>query len=202
MKKLIAIFLLGFMLCSMLTSCGLADIFLGDNDDNSLTDGNGGDKGNKPEDKLDPPTYTVGTDIGDLMQNVELTKINSEGTVSIEEYRGKIVVFNLWATWCPPCIRELPHFDQFANDYGNDVVIIAAHVADNNGNASSYVASNFPESKIIFAYDTSNNIGYTAAGGNGYVPYTVILDRNGVIVYSDSGALSYIELEQIIEPYK
>ena len=136
------------------------------------------------------------------MKVVSLEKINGEGTVSIEDYKGKIIIFNLWATWCPPCVSELPEFSEFADDYAEDVVIIAAHVPSNNGNAASYVSNNFPYSKIIFAYDTPYSEAYTAAGGDGYVPYTVILDRNGVIVYSDSGPLSYAELKQMVNGLK
>ena len=75
-------------------------------------------------------------------------------------------------------------------------------MSNNNQNAYSEVSTNYKNSKIVFAYDTITNDAYIAAGGNGYVPYTVILDRSGVIVYSDSGALSYQRLEQLVAPLK
>ena len=194
MKKLISIFILIFIIGSMLMGCSI--VTPENEGDPDGTPGGGG-----PDD--DPePIYTVGTRVGNLMEAVELNKIDGSGSVSIEDYKGKIIIFNLWATWCGPCINELPHFSEFAEEYASDVVIIAAHVSSNNGNAYSYVNTNFKSSRIVFAYDTLTDEAYRAAGGNGYIPYTVILDRSGVITYSDSGPLSYQQLEQLVAPLK
>lgn len=205
MKKLIAIFILVFIIGSMLSGCYITDFDKGNNNPAGSNPGeiNDPDQNITPDKPTDPdPIYTVGTTIGSLMKTVELNKIDGSGTVSVEDYRGKIIIFNLWATWCPPCVSELPHFSDFASDYASDVVIIAAHVSDRNQNAYSYVLENFQGSKIVFAYDTIYDAAYLAAGGNGFVPYTVILDRNGVIVYSDSGPLTYQQLKQYWEQYK
>ena len=194
MKKLISIFILIFIIGSMLMGCS---IVTPENEGDPDGTPGGGGPDSDPE-----PIYTVGTRVGNLMEAVELNKIDGSGSVSIEDYKGKIIIFNLWATWCPPCTGELPHFSDFASDYASDVVIIAAHVSDRNQNAYSYVLENFQGSKIVFAYDTIYDAAYLAAGGNGYVPYTVILDRNGVIVYSDSGPLTYQQLKQYWKQYK
>ena len=164
------------------------------NEDNNQTENN--------ENGDENVTPTVGTKIGDIMAAVTLQKIDGSGTVSINDYKGKIIIFNCWATWCGPCTYELPHFEQFAGDYKDDVVIIAAHTAYQNYNAESYVSTYYPNSNIVFAYDTAYDSAYYAAGGNGYIPYTTILDRNGVIVYSGSGALSYSDLAAIVEGLK
>lgn len=144
----------------------------------------------------------IGTEIGNLMKAVTLNRIDGQGTVSIADHRGKIIVFNIWATWCPPCMKELPDFSNIASEYSDDVVVIAAHASYNNQNAKTDVSTYFSDSKIIFAYDTPYNAAYNAAGGDGYVPYTVVLDRNGIIVYSNSGILSYDQLCQMIGELK
>lgn len=143
----------------------------------------------------------IGTKVGDLMATVEITTLDGQ-TISIEDYRGKIVVFNFWATWCPPCKAELPDFSEIAAEYKDDVVIIAAHISSGSANAQSYVDTNFPKTDIIFAYDTVYDEAYYAAGGNQYVPHTAVLDKNGVIVYTDSGLLSKAQLISIIESAK
>ncbi len=229
-KRIIAIFILTFMVGSMLVSCSVLPFWNKAPEENSNQQS--GDNNNDVKEETEPPitpntnhtdpeptpdpepnpqpepdpepalSYTVGTEIGNLMKAVSLERINGEGTVSIEDYKGKIIIFNLWATWCPPCVGELPEFSEFADDYADDVVIIAAHTAYRNSNALNYVSNNFADSSIIFAYDTPNDAAYVAAGGDGYVPYTVILDRNGVIVYSDSGPLSYAELKQMVDKLK
>ena len=121
-------------------------------------------------------------------------------TINTADLRGKIIVFNVWATWCPPCKAELPAFNELASEYDGEVVFIAVHCYDNAMyNMPSYVAENFPDTKIIFAYDTPNSDAYIAAGGVGYVPQTAIIDRNGIIIYSDSGALTRSWLASFIE---
>ena len=78
-------------------------------------------------------------------------------------------------------------------------MIIAAHDYYGRENAPGYINTNFPNSKIIFAYDSYYGDAYFAAGGNGYIPYTAILDQRGVIVYSNSGMLTYEYLSSVIE---
>ena len=162
-----------------------------------------------PEDPTDPenpsepdPLPEVGTSVGDRFADLTLTTLSGE-EINTADLRGKIVVFNIWATWCPPCKAELPDFDLIAKEYADDVVIIAAHTYDDgSANMPNYVSTYHPDTSIIFAYDNSNNAGYFAAGGYGYVPQTAIIDKNGVIIYTGAGALSYEFLVNIIEENK
>ncbi len=144
-----------------------------------------------------PPTLTVGSAVGDICPTLDLEVVGS-GTVNIEDHIGRVVVINLWGTWCPPCRNELPDFDRIASEY-DDVIIIAAHSNSGRENAEAYVNTNFPGSKIIFAYDTANNDYWSALGGTRYYPRTVVLDKNGIITYGGDGALSYEALKYLVE---
>ena len=150
------------------------------------------------EEKNDAPLPEIGTRVGDRFADVSLATIDGK-SINTADLRGKIVILNIWATWCPPCKAELPDFNRIATEYKDDVVIIAADVDAGQGDAYAYVQQNFPKTDIVFAYDTSHNDAYKAAGGDGYVPYTAIMDQNGVIIYTDSGILSYERLTGIIE---
>ena len=177
----------------------------GENNENTQDDNTQNNSGDNSEGNPDgdntteqPEPPKVGTEVGDLMASVTLETINGS-IISTDDLRGKIVILNIWATWCPPCKAELPDFNRIATEYKDQVVIIAAHTVNGNVNAESYVEENFPETDIIFAYDTPYSEAYVAAGGVGYVPHTAITDENGVIVYSDYGILSYNQLVYIIE---
>ncbi|MEM8522016.1 TlpA disulfide reductase family protein [Flavobacterium sp. PL12] len=51
--------------------------------------------------------------------------VNATGkNVSLEEFKGKIIFINFWATWCPPCIAEMPSLQKLYNDYQNKVVFL------------------------------------------------------------------------------
>ena len=166
---------------------------LPENEENQET----GEEETKEEEKP-APLPEVGTKVGNRFADVTLTTMDG-GSINTADLRGKIVILNLWASWCGPCKVELPDFDKIATEYKDQVVIIAADIDAGTGNAYNYVQKNFPESDIVFAYDTVYGTAYYLAGGNGYVPYTAIMDQNGVIVYTDSGVLSHARLVSIIE---
>ena len=168
------------------------------NEENSSSNENGENTDDSENKENTTPLPEIGTKVGNRFADVTLETMNG-GSINTADLRGKIVILNLWASWCPPCKAELPDFDRIATEYKDQVVIVAADVDAGNGGAYSYVQQNFPESDIIFAYDTVYGTAYSLAGGNGFVPYTAIMDQNGVIVYSDSGILSHAKLASIIE---
>ena len=153
----------------------------------------------KPEPEIDLESIPYGTKVGERFKDLSITDL-SGNKVNTADLRGKIIIFNLWATWCPPCVAELPGFNEIASEYADDVVIVAVHVYDSAMHGMpSYVETNFPDTKIIFAYDTPYSDAYIAAGGTRYVPQTAIIDRNGVILYSAAGGLSESWLKSFIE---
>ena len=153
----------------------------------------------EPEPEIDLESIPYGTKVGERFKDLSITDL-SGNKVNTADLRGKIIIFNLWATWCPPCVAELPGFNEIASEYADDVVIVAVHVYDSAMHGMpSYVETNFPDTKIIFAYDTPYSDAYIAAGGTRYVPQTAIIDRNGVILYSDAGGLSESWLKSFIE---
>lgn len=168
------------------------------NEENSSSNENEENTDDSENKENTTPLPEIGTKVGNRFADVTLETMNGE-SINTADLRGKIVILNLWASSCSPCKAELPDFDRIATEYKDQVVIVAVDVDAGNGGAYSYVQQNFPESDIIFAYDTVYGTAYSLAGGNGYVPYTAIMDQNGVIVYSDSGMLSHTVLVNIIE---
>ena len=158
----------------------------------------GGENGENSGNGSTNEEIPVGTGVGDRFGSITLER-EGGGTVSPDDYRGKIVIVNIWATWCPPCKAELPDFDRIATEYEDELVIIAAHDYSGRANAPAYIENNFPSSKIIFAYDSYYGDAFFAAGGTKYVPRTAILDQNGVIVYAQDGMMTYEQLVSIIE---
>ena len=98
----------------------------------------------------------------------------------LKDYEGQGVVLNFWGTWCTPCVNELPYFEQIANEYKENVAVIAIHSEMLKETAPAYIKEHYPNSDLIFACDTENAGYYTTLGGRGTYPYTVILDENGI----------------------
>ena len=134
----------------------------------------------------------------------------ADGLINIEELRGKIVVVNFWGTWCGPCKAELPHFDEVAEEYADEVTILAVHSVANSKEAAGYIKSNFPDSRIIFAYDVLLNQDKPSAGdryfkllgGSSYYPRTVVLNSDGVITFATNGMITKDQLLSAIDSAK
>ena len=154
------------------------------------------------------PVAEVGSGVGNSCTSSALPVFDENGesgeTADPAKNFGKVTVINFWGTWCYYCLVELPYFDQIAKEYQGDVTIYAVHTTSDYSTAKEYVGENFPDSQIVFLKDSTTNPNgldtyYKALGGVGYYPYTVILDENGVIAYTHTGAMSYEQLKTAID---
>jgi|SRR5579862_9317931 len=117
--------------------------------------------------------------------------------VSLDRYRGRIVVMNLWASWCPPCRAEMPDLQRLADTYGTRGIAI---VGVNEGE-SPQRAREFADSlKIRFPIwiDGSQQYGRTYAALG--LPTTVMLDANGVVARGFDGPLTFAEMQAAVAP--
>lgn len=118
----------------------------------------------------------------------------------VSEWQGKILVINFWATWCPPCLEEIPNFVILQNKYssrGLQFIGIALESVDAIQSFAFEFGINYPlligeQEVIVLANQLGNHIGG--------LPYTVILDRSGNIHFIKKGPLSLFEAEQVITP--
>lgn len=115
----------------------------------------------------------------------------------LSEFAGKPIVVNFWATWCPPCVRELPSFNKLAEEYDGKVNFLMVNTEGSSENASvkQFVDSygyTFP------LYFDNSDEAYNAYG-NGYIPVTVVINSNGEVIYNDAGGLTEDYLRTLIE---
>lgn len=100
----------------------------------------------------------------------------------IEAYRGRVVLVNLWATWCTPCIAELPSLEALQVKYGGQGLQVLPIALDRNKDAAA-LADFLQQHKItqLFSWQDKNRV---VAGQWGYegVPTTILLDRRGGII--------------------
>lgn len=141
------------------------------------------------------PVVTATSAIGQKRVNFSLP--DTEGkTRKFSEWDGKVVLLNFWATWCPPCRREMPAFIQLMDKYGKQgfqVVGVAIDRKDPVIDFADGIGVNYP---ILFGEDTAMEI--TGDYGNrfGQLPYSVLIDRKGVIRYIHRGELTYKDAEE------
>jgi len=112
---------------------------------------------------------------GELAPDFVLPRL--DGTVQkLSNYRGRVVMVNLWATWCPPCIEELPLLDEIVADYGPRGVVVLGVAADERKDAvEKFVEAHGPAFEVLL--DPGGVVG-TQYGITGY-PETFLVDREG-----------------------
>ncbi|MDH5180681.1 MAG: redoxin family protein [Gammaproteobacteria bacterium] len=119
---------------------------------------------------------------------------------SSEEWKGKVVMVNFWASWCPPCVREIPAFIKLQKDYADKGLVIIGIAIDTKQNTADFTDPmdiNYP---ILIG--EQEGIPLSQAYGNrlGVLPFTVIVDRQGKIVYTHRSELTYTLAEKVIKP--
>ena len=118
---------------------------------------------------------------------------------TLGEWRGSVLVVNFWATWCPPCLKEIPDFIRMQEKLGPRGLQFVGIAADQPEKVQEFAAKykiNYP---VLLAEMDVIEIASRAGNKAGGLPFTVILDRQGKWVRSESGALDEQKLTDIIE---
>lgn len=132
----------------------------------------------------------VGLGIGNQAPDFTITMDDGK-TIKLSELKGQPVFLNFWATWCPPCKKEMPDIQKISKE-SRSVRIIGVNVKENPMQVRSFLNSNgytFP-----VGYDTKGDIAalYMATG----IPTSYAIDTNGIIRHQIQGPLTYAQLNQ------
>jgi len=125
----------------------------------------------------------------------DLNLVNQNGQImSLSSLKGKVVVINFWATWCPPCIAEMPTVNQLYTQLRPDADIVIIPV-DADNNFSKSVPFMVKNKFVLPVYNTTSQIPEGLFAGA--LPTTVIIDKFGKIVFRHEGAADYTNKEFI-----
>lgn len=108
---------------------------------------------------------------------IKLTAL--ENGIEFENYKGKIVLVDFFATWCPPCLAEIPHLNDIQNSFKNDVQIIGVLMEESKDNQT--IEKFRTDNKMAFPVTNSaDNFALSdALGGIRSLPTMVMYDKNG-----------------------
>lgn len=116
----------------------------------------------------------------------DFTAVLTDGSsFTLSEHEGSVILLNFWATWCGPCVREMPAFPRLLEKYGEDLTLLAVNLGEDGETVGSFLDRSgytFP-----VALDQYGDIGslYPSDG----IPYTVLIGRDGRIACIHLGAV-------------
>ncbi|MCK1993659.1 TlpA family protein disulfide reductase [Peribacillus muralis] len=136
-----------------------------------------------------------GLKIGAKAPNFSLKTLDGK-QVELADYRGKKVMLNFWATWCPPCKKEMPDMEKYAQQAGDDVVVLAVNI-DPENDVQAFVQEN----GITFTIPLDSNSAKNPVNERYKVlsiPTTYFIDKQGKITNKVLTAMQLKDMERNI----
>jgi cytochrome c biogenesis protein CcmG, thiol:disulfide interchange protein DsbE len=118
----------------------------------------------------------------------DFTVKDSDRSVTLSQLKGQVVVLNFWATWCPPCIEEMPSLVQMQQALkAKGVTVLAVSVDANSGDYHQFLKDHNVSLLTVRDADQKSNSLY----GTAKFPETYIIDRNGIVRRKFIGAVDW-----------
>jgi cytochrome c biogenesis protein CcmG/thiol:disulfide interchange protein DsbE len=119
---------------------------------------------------------------------------DGQNKITLSQYRGQVVVLNFWATWCPPCVEEMPSLVEMQRRMrAKGVTVLAVSVDVDEGAYKQFVKDHNVNLLTVRDPDQKSNSLY----GTSKFPETYIIDRNGVMQRKFIGAVDWTEPEVV-----
>lgn len=117
----------------------------------------------------------------------------------MEQWRGDLLVINFWATWCAPCVEEMPDLQKIQTEYATRGVRIVGLAIDNAAAVRRFRDEQKLEFPLLLAGAAGTEVVRELGNASGALPYTVLLDPNGAVVRSKLGRLGAGELRSWLD---
>ena len=122
-----------------------------------------------------------------------------EKTHNISEWQGKTLVINFWATWCQPCLKEIPEFVQLQNQFAANNVQFIGIAIDELPVVARFKENAKMNYPVLVASEWEGfNLAQQLGNSANTVPYTVVVNPEGKIIYRHVGAVKKEELQNAI----
>lgn len=137
--------------------------------------------------------------IGTIRPAFELKDI--EGKLrNIDEWNGKVLLVNFWATWCPPCKKEMPAFIELHEEYQEQGFEVIGIALDDEESVQDFVDTLGVNYTVMAAEYAGLELSRIYGNRIGALPFSVFVGRDGKIELTRAGELSKEQVEKIIQP--
>jgi thiol-disulfide isomerase/thioredoxin len=154
----------------------------------------------------EPPAAPTAAGDAALEEGLEIERIGAaEFAELLEENRGNVVLVNLWATWCVPCLREIPELLRLERRYAPEGVRVLGISLDEPGDFDEVVAFRdrfFADFRTFHSRedDWFELVGVVTPEWNAILPTSFVIDRRGALVTTLTGGQDYDRFEAAVKP--
>lgn len=133
--------------------------------------------------------FGEGADISKIQKGDSLPYTDLDGTpFDLSVFKGKVLVINAWASWCPFCVHELPDLGKLKSEFGGSIEVIAINRMESLPTVRAFIDHVGNPDGVVFLLDESDRF-YNSIGGFA-MPETMFYDPDGNIVSHVRGSLS------------
>ncbi len=119
---------------------------------------------------------------------------------NISEWQGKIRVINFWATWCPPCLKEIPEFMALQEQYSAKGLQFIGIAIDDQEPVEEYLAKTKINYPVLIGGVTGIALAHQLGNSIDAVPFTLVVNQQGQIIHKHPGEFSREQIMEIINP--
>lgn len=120
-------------------------------------------------------------------------------SVALARFRGRPLVINFWATWCPPCVKEMPELDRFARTYAGQGWQVLGLAIDGPTPVREFLAKMKITFPIGLAGFEGTDLSRRLGNEGGALPFTVAFDKRGSVIQRKLGETSYEQLASWVQ---
>lgn len=129
-----------------------------------------------------PPEMEPTLDIGQAAPNFKLQDLTGQ-QVSLNEFKGKIVMLDFWATWCGPCRMTMPVVESLQKEYAGTMVLLAVNLQEPLDVVRDYIRAHGIHSRVLLDEDGAVGSMYGAEA----IPMQILIDKQGIIRFVMAG---------------
>ncbi len=149
-----------------------------------------------PQDK---PEQTEAVSKSHTLKRQDFTLPDLQGqSQAFSQWNDKVVLLNFWATWCPPCRREMPEFIEVYEQYKDQDFVVIGVGIDDEKRIADFVKQLEVSYPILVGGQTAMQVSRLYGNRSGALPYSILIDKNGIIRFRAGGLISKKKLLEVL----
>ena len=132
--------------------------------------------------------------VGQEAPDLAFRQVSDDAQQRLRDLRGKVVVLNMWATWCPPCREEMPSLERLQKEHGGKGLVVVTVSDEDRETLQKYIAEHPPATLQVYDPAIAKELGFQGR------PLSLVIDREGTIREAVIGSRSYEDFEGMVLP--